>query len=210
MKKIAFNDRFALTQAVLDRLVTQHRVLQESPDEEPAYKVGDIVEVAMSYKDIYEQVKGWRFAEVYRKVHEHLAGWDNKHFADHKGLPFETIKILHVKVEPFFYNTVYDCEASGAFYRGKHSSHAAIIDREAPAGYRTFGGISSAYKYIADITVRKHIHDHQVFVYRFTTQNMKYRWISEMEKRLANAIIFASEANNETTRRQPHDGDTLT
>lgn len=62
MKKIMFNDKFCLTKAVLARTKTMtRRVLKEGTPlgnwEETVkhlpYKVGDIVAIAQSYKEVY-------------------------------------------------------------------------------------------------------------------------------------------------------------
>lgn len=62
------------------------------------YKVGEVLAVAMSYKDIYERVGAWEYVEEYRRKHESLAGWNNKMFTNTK-MPFAKIEITNVRVQ---------------------------------------------------------------------------------------------------------------
>ena len=158
MKKIMFNDRFALTQAVLDGAKTQTRRLirgtlfwERSPEgmwtddeikswrkevdqriieysqtdkwkemlkfamEHSPYKVGEIVAVAISYRTIYERLKGkWEYAEEYREKHERLAGWKNKMFVNTE-MPFAKIRITNVHVERLQDISNEDCLKEGIF-----------------------------------------------------------------------------------------------
>ena len=118
MKKIMFNDKYCLTQAVLSRTKTMtRRVLKDNVPldnwEETAshlpYKVGEIVAIAQSYKDIYaEKIADFAkhnyhipredAAEKFRKLHETCAGWNNKMFVKSELMPHH-IRITDVKVE---------------------------------------------------------------------------------------------------------------
>lgn len=131
MKKIMFNDKFGLTQAVLDgrktqtrRLVSQHAISKYSELEDPTiiddaqYDVGDIVAVAMSYKSIYERVKSWEYAEEYRERHEASAGWNNKMFTDTK-MPFAKVRITNVSVQNLQDITDAECLLEGVYIFGE-------------------------------------------------------------------------------------------
>lgn len=126
MKKIMFSNRFGLTQSVLDgrkkqtrRIVkkkcinyyykllcayeagyidSMHDRIEEFLLAYSTYKVGEVVAVAMSYKDIYERVGGWEYVEEYRREHESLAGWNNKMFTNTK-MPFAKIEITNVRAQ---------------------------------------------------------------------------------------------------------------
>ena len=109
-KKIMFNDKYCLTQAVLDGTKTMtRRVLKEGTPlgnwEETTkhlpYKVGDIVAIAQPYKDIIESLPMYSDVildewGVPRK--EFKAGWTNKMFVRADLMPHH-IKITDVKVE---------------------------------------------------------------------------------------------------------------
>ena len=110
MKKILFNDKFCLTQAVLDGTKTMtRRVLKEGTPlgnwEETKkhlpHKVGEVVAIAQPYKDIIERLPMYSDAildEVGIPRKEFKAGWTNKMFVKADLLPHH-IRITDVKVE---------------------------------------------------------------------------------------------------------------
>lgn len=117
MKKIMFNDKFCLTQAVLDGTKTMtRRVLKEGTPlgnwEETAkhlpYKVGEIVAIAQSYNDIYNELEAqgnwvsnewWiNASDIIGKGLDTLAGYKNKMFVKADFMPHH-IRITDVKVE---------------------------------------------------------------------------------------------------------------
>ena len=109
-KKIMFNDKFCLTQAVLSGIKTMtRRVLKEGTPlgnwEETAkclpYKVGEVVAIAQPYKDIIECMA--EYSDIIINVdgsinREYKAGWTNKMFVRADLMPHH-IKITDVKVE---------------------------------------------------------------------------------------------------------------
>ena len=113
MKKIMFNDKYGLTQAVLEGRKTQTRRTFLKPGEEnllhgikseylisvkSRYKVGETIAIAQSYKDIH--------AEVLREVgdldlkNEFLKskGYTNKMFVKAETMP-HAIRITNIRVE---------------------------------------------------------------------------------------------------------------
>lgn len=130
MKKILFNDKFCLTQAVLtgQKTMTRRAVTMSLLDEYDAWyedfiykpigegdylstdeyvlkrtthKVGDIVAIAQSYKDIIECLP--KYSDIIINVdgsinREYKAGWTNKMFVRADLLPHH-IRITDVKVE---------------------------------------------------------------------------------------------------------------
>ena len=116
MKKIMFNDKFGLTQAVLDDRKTQtRRICKEQiwahsdivnaengifHFEIPKYKVGEVVAVAQSYCDCgginEDGVPMWEI--ISQKVGGTNAGWDNKMFVKPELMPHQ-IRITDVRVE---------------------------------------------------------------------------------------------------------------
>lgn len=104
MKKILFNDKFCLTQAVLNGSKTMTRRLlkdnvplgnwEETVKHLP-YKVGDIVAIAQSYKEVYPNAD---FEMVGDGFMTESAGWTNKMFVRADLIPHH-IKITDVKVE---------------------------------------------------------------------------------------------------------------
>lgn len=114
MKKIMFNDKFGLTQAVLDGRKTmtrrsipkkllesielyahgneeelRHRLLANS-----SYHLGEVVAIAQSYKDIY-----LNSGSLYKiGILGRTAGWRNKMYVRADDMPHH-IKITHIQVE---------------------------------------------------------------------------------------------------------------
>ena len=110
MKKILFNDKYCLTQAVLAGQKTMtRRVLRDNVPlgnwEETAkhlpYKVGEVVAIAQPYKDIIECMA--EYSDIIINVdgsinREYKAGWTNKMFVRANLMPHH-IRITDVKVE---------------------------------------------------------------------------------------------------------------
>lgn len=109
-KKIMFNDKYCLTQAVLDGTKTMTRRLLkagtplgnwEETTKHLPYKVGDIVAIAQPYKDIIECLPMYSGAiiNVDGSINrEYKAGWTNKMFVKGEMMPHH-IRITDVKVE---------------------------------------------------------------------------------------------------------------
>ena len=110
MKKIMFNDKYCLTQVVLNGTKTMtRRVLkkdiplgnwEETVKHQP-YKVGEVVAIAQPYKDILECLSMYSDAildEVGIPRKEYKAGWTNKLFVKADLLPHH-IRITDVKIE---------------------------------------------------------------------------------------------------------------
>ena len=102
MKKIMFNDKFLLTQAVLNRTKTMtRRVLKGNTPKHLPYKVGEVIAIAQPYKNIIQCLPMYSDAilgvdGIPRK--EFKAGWNNKMFVKASLMPHH-IKITDVKVE---------------------------------------------------------------------------------------------------------------
>lgn len=104
MKKIMFSDAFCLTQAVLAGTKTMTRRLLkdnvplgnwEETQKHLPYKVGEVVAIAQSYKEVYPNAD---FEMVGDKFMTESAGWTNKMFV-RADLMKRHIRITDVKVE---------------------------------------------------------------------------------------------------------------
>lgn len=120
MKKIMFNDRYGLTEAVFSGRKTQTRRICKEQHwsfsdlvnanendsflfEQPKYRIGEIVAVAQSYSDFMEaykvlyrtvkEVDGYR-----RELASEQKGWNNKLFVCADLMP-HSIRITDVRVE---------------------------------------------------------------------------------------------------------------
>ncbi len=132
MKKIMFNDKFRLTQAVLegrktmtrrivpDRLLKDCVVIGEVLIKSP-YKVGEVVAVAQSYNDIYEELKrthGSSSSITRDFFHKYIQGGrmpvSNKMFVKSDAM-IKQIKITDIKVERLQDISDEDCLKEGIF-----------------------------------------------------------------------------------------------
>jgi len=104
MKKIMFNDKYCLTQAVLNGSKTMTRRLLkdnvplgnwEETQKHLPYKVGEVVAIAQSYKEVYPNAD---FEMVGDGFMTESAGWTNKMFVRADLMPHH-IRITDVKVE---------------------------------------------------------------------------------------------------------------
>ena len=102
-----FNDKFNLTQAVLNRTKTMtRRILKEGTplgnwqetEKHLPYKVGEIVAIAQSYHTLNES--GYVAPEWCEHTCESSAGYKNKMFVRADLMPHH-IRITDVKIEPF-------------------------------------------------------------------------------------------------------------
>lgn len=131
MKKIMFNDRYGLTQAVLkwQKTVTR-RIMNRQPDPDdiaymepkdypcqPPYKVGEIVAVAQCYADIHSELMIGDFGDdcydsFKNAVVHDKAGWHNKMFVQADLMPHQ-IRITSVRPERLQDITDEDCLKEG-------------------------------------------------------------------------------------------------
>ena len=145
-KKIMFNDKFLLTQAVLEGRKTQTRRLIKCrktfkgewvagfnihirPSDKKVvglpcmydadkYNVGEVVAVAQSYRDCGGLNKdGWPNWDVlYEAVGTDNAGWDNKMFVRADLMPHQ-IQITNIKIERLQDISDEDCLKEGILHR---------------------------------------------------------------------------------------------
>ena len=140
MKKIMFNDKFGLTQAVLEGRKTQTRrtmpthietrlrhlrvlapsnwtkdwidsALSKLGETMSPYKTGDIVAIAQSYKDCGTEASFWK----------QTPGWTNKMFVKANLMPHH-IKIERVRVERLQDISEEDCLKEGIYEDGGNDS----------------------------------------------------------------------------------------
>lgn len=120
MKKIMFSDLYGLTQAVLDGRKTQTRRICKEQHwsfsdlinanendsfifEQPKYRVGEVVAVAQSYRDLFPN------GSIAIPAH---VGWFNKLFVKANEMPHR-IRITDVRVERLQDISEEDCLAEG-------------------------------------------------------------------------------------------------
>lgn len=121
MKKIMFNDKYCLTLSVLNGTKTMtRRVLRdniplgnwEETIKHLPYKVGEVVAIAQSYKEVYPNAD---FEMVDGNFMTESAGWTNKMFVKANLMPHH-IKITDVKVERLQDISKEDCLKEGIIF----------------------------------------------------------------------------------------------
>lgn len=109
-----FNDKYGLTQAVLDgrKTMTRRIVKGEIPlgnweetEKYAPYKVGEIIAIAQSYKDIFNDA-------YHIGLYGRTAGWTNKMFVRADNMPHH-IKITNIRVERLQDISYDDCIKEG-------------------------------------------------------------------------------------------------
>lgn len=138
MKKIFFNDKFCLTQAVLEgrktmtrMIVPQYVVDNYMYDTDPTiidaarFEVGEVVAIAQSYNNIHNEYSneysntGNLFTGMKANLYRLLAGkkgWNNKMLVESKFMPHH-IKIINIKVERLQDISEEDCLKEGVYER---------------------------------------------------------------------------------------------
>lgn len=150
MKKIMFNDKYGLTKAVLDGRKTQTRrliqkeffSLQWDTREDTfvvendfgdfidikntkfcMFKVGEVVAIAQSYKDIFTEFSKQpnQNLNISVKNPTDTAGWNNKMFVKPELMPHQ-IRITKVRIQRLQDISDEDCLAEGIEFDGKAQS----------------------------------------------------------------------------------------
>ena len=112
-KKIMFNDKYCLTQAVLAGQKTMtRRVMKGNTQKHLPYKVGEIVAIAQRYKELYPNAD---FEMVGNGFMTESAGWTNKMFV-RANLMKRHIMFTDVKVELLQDISEKDCLREGIRY----------------------------------------------------------------------------------------------
>lgn len=161
MKKIMFNDKFGLTQAVLDGRKTMTRRISEDQirnsifcksgyesihgyEIKPKYKVGEVVAIAQSYRDSgYSPDSLDRHPKdlSIRGFLKDSAGWNNKMFVKSYACKHH-IKITNVKIERLQDISDEDCLKEGIVRQ-------EVISDESPFLYAYDAFLDGDNKYFA-------------------------------------------------------------
>ena len=137
MKKIMFNDKYGLTQAVLEGRKTMTRRIAHisqhgadvltgkfpnCPQEivsaymlKARYKVGEVIAIAQPYRNFAHPDDGF-LDERYEVKDEYVAGWANKMFTRTELLPHH-IRIKDIKIEKLQSISEEDCLKEGVIKR---------------------------------------------------------------------------------------------
>lgn len=182
MKKIMFNDKYGLTEAVLTGRKMQTRRIADqllyhllSLDamtykmetiNSSRYKIGEVVAIAQSYNALYDE--GTCFATDFTKgkfllIDNSLKGWRNKMFVKATLMPHH-IKITNIRVERLQDISEEDCLKEGI----KRKNERYVIENEKGVCFYT-NDVILAFSYLIDKTCGKGTWDSNpyVFVYDF-------------------------------------------
>ena len=144
MKKIMFNDKYGLTKAVLEGKKKQTRRVIKMPNDDEEYldeafdwdfreiviidryakyKVGEIVAIAKSYKDIFSEFSQHPKQQLNISVKNPTdkAGWTNKMFVKSEVMPHQ-IRITNVRIERLQDISDEDCLKEGIEFDSKAQS----------------------------------------------------------------------------------------
>lgn len=118
MKKIFFNDKLGLTQAVLDGRKTMARQIvpftfREDKMHLSRYKVGEIYAIAQSYEAVYHE-QGLETLDMLVSSWKNSKGWRNKLFV-RADLMIHHIRITDIKVERLQDISDEDCLKEGIY-----------------------------------------------------------------------------------------------
>ena len=179
MKKIMFNDKYGLTEAVLKGRKTMTRRFIPGYDKIPLkefekiahtdyvlsksrYQVGDIIAVAQSYHELNKQ--GYLAPEWLDHTCEDSAGYDNKMFVRADLMP-HGIKITGIKVERLCDISDEDCIKEGVFNDDKQYQTSYTF----AGAKRYFSGPRKAFASLIDKVSGKGTWESNpyVFVYSF-------------------------------------------
>ena len=140
MKKIMFNDKYGLTEAVLEgrktqtrRIVSIHKHIQILIEDEPLSDKNKlyICEKFSKYKIGEEVAIAQRYSECFRAVClENSKGWNNKMFVMAELMPHR-IKITNIRVERLQDISEEDCLKEGVYYHTEPPKHHEY-DRYSP------------------------------------------------------------------------------
>lgn len=118
MKKIFFNDKLGLTQAVLEgRKTITRRIVPFTYWEDKIhlsrYKVGEVVAIAQSYEAVYHE-QGLETLDMLVSSWKYSKGWHNKLFVRADFMPHH-IRITDLKVERLQDISDEDCLKEGIY-----------------------------------------------------------------------------------------------
>lgn len=146
MKKIFFNDKLGLTQAVLDGRKTMARQIvpftfREDKMNLSRYKVGEIYAIAQSYEAVYHE-QGLETLDMLVSSWKNSKGWRNKLFVRADAMPHH-IRIINVKIERLQDIDDESCmkEGIGKYFLGFDSPHTDCM------GFTYSFDDSGKYKY---------------------------------------------------------------
>ncbi|HIY88178.1 MAG TPA: hypothetical protein H9824_05685 [Candidatus Bacteroides pullicola] len=182
MKKILFNDKFGLTQAVLEGRKTQTRRIIRGvysvscsgidmlQTHKPAYKLGEVIAIAQSYKDAGIEDVTDKDGFLYHAFT--IAGWNNKMFVRPDLMPHQ-IHITNVRIERLQDISDEDCLKEGLEWDGIAYKYNIGYSKE--TGNKTFLGKTprEAFAHLIDKVSGKGTWDSNPYVWVYDFELIK-------------------------------------
>lgn len=181
MKKILFNDKFGLTQAVLEGRKTQtRRIIRgvysvscsgiDMLTHKPAYKLGEVIAIAQSYKDAGIEDVTDKDGFLYHAFT--IAGWNNKMFVRADLMPHQ-IRITNVRIQRLQDISDEDCLKEGLEWDGVASQYYVNYRKE--TGSKTFLGKTprEAFAHLIDKVSGKSTWDSNPYVWVYDFELIK-------------------------------------
>lgn len=189
MKKIMFNDKFGLTQAVLDGRKTMTRRISEYQirnsifcksgyesihgyEIKPKYKVGEVVAIAQSYMDVdrfHRKGKNAAYLEYLDSILPELKlypGWGNKMFVKADLMPHH-IKITGIKVERLQDISDEDCLKEGIIHVSTFLGQKIYHTPHVNGSYLSTNVAQEAFAYLIDKVSGKGTWESNPFVFAY-------------------------------------------
>ena len=180
-KKIMFNDKFGLTQAVLDGRKTMTRRISEDQirnsifcksgyesihgyEIKPKYKVGEVVAIAQSYESVYNE-KGLETMDMLVSWLKNHKGWQNKLFVA-AGYMIHHIRITDIKVERLQEISDEDCLKEGIIHAYTNNDGIKIYHTpHTKRGYLSTDVAQEAFAFLIDKVSGKGTWERNPFVW---------------------------------------------
>lgn len=185
MKKIMFNDKYGLTDAVLQGRKTMTRRqadvwwaagdIHDNP--EPKYKVGEVLAVAQAYKELDYSLRGFatnpnRTCGIRREFAQKQAGWSNKMFVSSKFMPHQ-IRITNIKVERLQDISEEDCLKEGVLRREIRPFRTIEIKYQVPKTVIYKDNPRDAFATLIDKVSGKGTWERNPYVFAYTFELIK-------------------------------------
>ena len=169
MKKIMFNDKYGLTQAVLEGRKTMTRRI--ITDYYSAYRCGEVLAIAQSYASIHQELMNGHYADskydAYRCASvANTKGWKNKMFVRADLMPYH-IQITDIKIERLQDITGDDIAKEGVWLNEK-------IDRYM-VGDKGFFLAKEAFEYLIDKVSKKGTWQINPYVFVYSFELIEYK-----------------------------------
>lgn len=168
MKKIFFNDKLGLTQAVLDGRKTMARQIvpftfREDKMHLSRYKVGEIYAIAQSYETVYHE-QGLETLDMLVSSWKNSKGWRNKLFVRADAMTHH-IRITDLKVERLQDISDEDCLKEGIIHVSTFLGQKIYHTPHVNGSYLSTNVAQEAFAYLIDKVSGKGTWEENPFVW---------------------------------------------